>query len=49
MIGTSQTTYSPPIMFREAQKGTTRGDPMYEIWAQSNVKGNIPRPEAIPN
>ena len=43
------TITNPPIMFKAAQKGTTRGDPMYAICDQSKVIGNNPSPEATPN
>ena len=51
MIGATihMTTTRPPMMFRAAQNGTTRGDPMYAIWDQSKVNGNNPSPEATPN
>jgi hypothetical protein len=36
-------------MFMAAQNGVTSGEPMYAICAQSNVTGNNPSPEAVPN
>jgi hypothetical protein len=43
------TTTRPLTMFIAAQKGTTRGEPIYAIWDQSNVMGKSPRPDATPN
>lgn len=43
------TIIRPAMTFAAAQKGVIKGDPIYEIWAQSKVKGNIPRPVATPN
>ena len=40
---------SPPTTLAAAQKGVISGDPMYEIWAQSNVMGSMPRPDRTPN
>lgn len=36
-------------MFRAAQNGATRGDPMYATCDQSKVTGNRPRPDTVPN
>lgn len=43
------TTTRPVTMLAAAHHGVSKGDPIYAIWAQSKVKGNMPRPEATPN
>jgi hypothetical protein len=43
------TMIRPAMTLAAAQKGVIKGDPMYEICAQSKVKGNIPRPVDTPN
>lgn len=43
------TTMRPASTFMAAQKGTTRGLPVYAICDQSKVMGSIPKPDDIPN
>lgn len=39
----------PATTLAAAHQGVSNGEPMYAICAQSNVKGNKPSPEEVPN
>ena len=43
------TRINPPTTLAAAQNGVMRGDPMYDICAQSKVIGRIPNPDRTPN
>lgn len=51
MIGAiiHMTTTSPPTTLAAAHHGVSSGEPIYAIWAQSNVMGKRPNPETTPN
>jgi hypothetical protein len=37
------------MMFAIAHHGTIKGDPIYDIWAQSKVRQPMPKPDTTPN
>ena len=43
------TMTNPPTTLAAAHQGVNSGEPIYAIWAQSNVMGKSPRPDETPN